>query len=149
MINDWDVPRDLSVLEVPLSGSLKVTGDLFEPYRLVNGDGLTVEAVKAFFAELAACGRPATTQRSYGMDLLRWFRFLWTLGIAWDQATRVEGRDFCRWLQVTTKPSRQHWRYRASDAPGSGTERAAAQTNAVTGKASGGNRVPGDHGGAL
>ena len=58
----------------------------------------------AFFAELAACGRPATTQRSYGMDLLRWFRFLWALGVDWDQATRVEARDFCRWLQITVKP---------------------------------------------
>jgi hypothetical protein len=47
-----------------------------------------------YFAELTGCGRPATTQRSYGMDLLRWFRFLWALGVAWDQATRVEARDF-------------------------------------------------------
>src|SRR5665811_754432 len=140
MINDGDGLRELSGLVVPRGGSLEATGDPFEPYRLVDSDGLTVEAAKAFFAELAACGRPATTQRSYGMDLLRWFRFLWALGIAWDQATRVEGRDFCRWLQVTAKPSRQHWRYPAGDAPGSGPERAAAQTNAVTGKASGGNR---------
>ena len=27
--------------------------------------------------------RPATTQRSYGMDLLRWFRFLWAFGVGW------------------------------------------------------------------
>jgi integrase len=134
--NDGDVPRDLSVLEVPLSGSLEATGDLFEPYRLVDGDGVVVEPARAFFAELAACGRPATTQRSYGMDLLRWFRFLWTLEVGWDQATRVEARDFCRWLQVTTKPKRPHWRYPAGGAPGSGTEPAAAETNAVTGKPS-------------
>ena len=50
----------------------------------------------AVFAELAGCGRPATTQRSYGMDLLRWFRFVWVLQVDWDQATRVEARDFCR-----------------------------------------------------
>jgi hypothetical protein len=58
--------------------------------------------------ELMACGRPATAQRSYGMDLLRWFRFLWALGVQWDQATRVEARDFCRWLQIVVKPSRPH-----------------------------------------
>jgi len=140
VINDGDVPRDLSVLEVPLSGSLEATGDLFEPYRLVDGDGVVVDPARAFFAELAACGRPATTQRSYGMDLLRWFRFLWTLGVGWDQATGVEARDFCRWLQVTTKPTRPHWRYPAGGAPGSGTEPAAAGTNAVTGKPSRGER---------
>jgi integrase len=30
--------------------------------------------------------------------------------MAWDQATRVEARDFCRWLQVTGKQPRPHWR---------------------------------------
>jgi integrase len=140
VINDGDVPRDLSVLEVPLSGSLEATGDLFEPYRLVDGDGVVVEPARAFFAELAACGRPARTQRSYGMDLLRWFRFLRALGVGWDEATRVEARDFCRWLQVTTKPTRPHWRYPAGGAPGSGTEPTAAETNAVTGKPSRGAR---------
>src|ERR1039458_2809523 len=46
-----------------------------------------------------------------GMDLLRWFRFLRAgTGVARDQATRVEARDFCRWLQVTGKQPRPHWR---------------------------------------
>ena len=113
MINDGDMPRELSGLVVPLRGLLVTTGDLFGPYRLVDGDGAVVVPVVGFFAELAACGRPATTQRSYGMDLLRWFRFLWAVGVAWDQATRVEARDFCRWLQVAVKPARPHWRYPA------------------------------------
>ncbi len=76
VIDDGDAPRELSGLVVPLLGSLEATGDLFLQYRLVDGDGAVVEPVAAFFAELAACGRPATTQRSYGVDLLRWFRFL-------------------------------------------------------------------------
>ena len=108
--SDADVPRELSGLVVPRRGSLVATGELFEPYRLVDGDGAVVVPVAGFFAELAACGRPATTQRSYGMDLLRWFRFLWAIGVGWDQATRVEARDFCRWLQVAVKPTRPHWR---------------------------------------
>ena len=106
-----------------------------QPYRLVDGDGAVVAPVAAFFAELAACGRPATTQRSYGMDLLRWFRFLWALGVGWDQATRVEARDFCRWLQVAVKPARPHWRHPDGDASGPGREPAAPRVNAVTGKA--------------
>ena len=139
MIND-DALRELSGLVVPLLGSLEATGDLFVPYRLVDGGGATVEPVGAFFAELAASGRPATTQRSYGMDLLRWFRFLWALGVDWEQATRVEARDFCRWLRVTVKPTRPHWRYPTGDAPGSGMEPAVATVNAVTGKPSRGAR---------
>ncbi|MGH3637155.1 MAG: integrase, partial [Mycobacterium sp.] len=140
MINDEDVPRELSTLVVPLRGSLETTGDLFAPYRLVDAGGETVAAAMGFFAELAACGRPATTQRSYGMDLLRWFRFLWAVGVDWDQATRVEARDFCRWLQVTLKPTRVHWRYQAGAVSGSEAAPATARVNAVTGKTSHGDR---------
>ena len=130
-----DVPWELTGLVVPRRGSLEATGDLFQPYRLVDGDGAVVAPVAAFFAELAACGRPATTQRSYGMDLLRWFRFLWAIGVGWDQATRVEARDFCRWLQVAVKPTRPHWRHPDGDASGPGREPTAPRVNAVTGKA--------------
>lgn len=140
MINDGSVPPELSELVVPLTGSLEGTGDLFLQYRLVDGDGVVVEPVTAFFAELAACGRPATTQRSYGMDLLRWFRFLWAIEVGWDQATRVEARDFCRWLQATPKPARPHWRYPAGGASESGKKLAVAKVNAVTGKPSRGER---------
>src|ERR1039457_3931941 len=40
------------------------------------------------------------------MDLLRWWRFLHAAGVGWDRVTRVEARDFCRWLQVSGKPAR-------------------------------------------
>jgi hypothetical protein len=73
-MGDGDLPRDLAVLAVPGRGGLEATEDLFQPYRLVDDDGVVVAPVAAYFTELTACGRPATTQRSYGMDLLRWFR---------------------------------------------------------------------------
>ncbi|MFN2497141.1 MAG: tyrosine-type recombinase/integrase [Pseudonocardiaceae bacterium] len=133
---DGEASRELSGLVVAQRGSLEATGDLFQPFRLVDAGGTPVVPAAAYFAELAACGRAATTQRSYGMDLLRWFRFLWALGVAWDQATRVEARDFCRWLQVADKPVRPHWRYPAGDAPGSGRQPTARSANAVTGKPS-------------
>ena len=97
---------------VPQVGGLVATGDSWDVYRLVDGDGAVVEGVSAWFAELQAVGRSASTLRSYGMDLLRWFRFLWVVGVAWDRATREEARDFCRWLQVAAKPARVHWRHR-------------------------------------
>jgi site-specific recombinase XerD len=138
---EGDAPRDLSGLVVPARGSLEATGDLFLPYRLVDVDGSVVVPTARFFAELAACGRPAATQRSYGMDLLRWFRFLWAVGMDWDQATRAEARDFCRWLQVAVRPVRPHWRHPGGDGPQLGNSRTAAGTpNAVTGKPSRGDR---------
>ena len=97
VMGDGDLPRDLAVLVVPGRGGLQATGDLFQPYRLVDDEGGVVAPVAAYFAELSACGRPATTQRSYGMDLLRWFRFLWALGVAgigplgWKPAISVAG----------------------------------------------------------
>jgi site-specific recombinase XerD len=102
--------RDLAALVVQLVGGLSETGERYEPYRLVDADGTVVEPVASYFRDLLAAGRAESTVRSYGMDLLRWFRFLWAVGIVWDRASRVEARDFSRWLQVAGKPSRPHWR---------------------------------------
>jgi integrase len=137
MITEGDAPRDLSRLVMPLGGSLEATGDLFEPYRLADADGVVLVPASAYFRELAACGRPAATHRSYGMAMLRWWRFLWAVGVGWDQATRAEARDFCSWIQLAGKPARPHWRYPGGGAPGTVTARAAAGTpNLVTGKPS-------------
>jgi integrase len=104
--------RDLAYLVVPQVGSLQLTKDPWEPWRLLDPQGLPVEAAAVFFRDLLAAGRSAATVRSYGLDLLRWFRFLWAIGVPWDRATRVEARDFSRWLQVAGKPARAHWRRR-------------------------------------
>ena len=112
-------PADRARLAVPLVGRLVGTGVVWEPYRLLDVAGDPVESVSAFFRELQAAGRSASTARSYGMDLLRWFRFLWAVGVRWDRATRVEARDFSRWLQVTGRPARPHWRRPDEPAVGS------------------------------
>ncbi len=101
MFDDFEDARDLSVLEVAAVGSLSATGSKWEPYRLLDPQGREVGAVAAFFSDLLAAGRSQATVRSYGMDLLRWFRFLWAVEVAWDRATRSEARDFCRWLAIT------------------------------------------------
>jgi len=92
--------RDLSMLVVPGVGAVVERDDLWEPVRLIDPCGAPVASVAAFLNELQAAGRSASTQRSYAMDLLRWFRFGWSIEVAWDQVTRVEARDFCRWLML-------------------------------------------------
>lgn len=109
--------RDLAGLSVPLLGTLQETADRWLPFRLLDPTGEPVEAVSAYFRDLQAAGRSATTMRSYGLDLLRWFRFLWAIGVEWNRATRVEARDFCRWMLVAGKPSRPHWRHPDEPAP--------------------------------
>jgi hypothetical protein len=137
MITGGDAPRDLSRLAVLLRGSLEATGDLFEPFRLADPAGRVAGPAAAYLREVAASGRSAATQRSYGMDLLRWFRFLWAVEVLWDEATRAEARDFLCWLQLADKPSRPHWRYPGGGAPGrGGTRQVPGSPNPVTGKPS-------------
>ena len=50
------------------------------------------------------CGRSEATLRSYGMNLLRWFRFCWATGLEWDRVTRAGADDFCRWLLIAGRP---------------------------------------------
>jgi hypothetical protein len=102
--------RDLGSLVVRRAGSLVATGDLWDTYQLLDSSGAPVTAAAAYFGELQAAGRSTATQRSYGIYLLRWFRFLWTGQIPWREATRTEARDFSRWIQITAKPVRPHWR---------------------------------------
>lgn len=125
--------RDLARLVVPAAGYLDETGDPFDPYRVIDPAGQPVGCVSEFLRDLQAAGRAAGTLRSYGTDLLRWFRFAWAAGFEWDQATRAEARDFCRWMQVADKPQRDHWRTGQPAAPG---RTAPGTVNAVTGKAS-------------
>jgi integrase len=135
MIEPGEPSRDLSVLPVGQGGALQESGDPFEPYRLVDDAGRVVAPVAAYLRDLQARGLSEATQRSYGMALLRWFRFLGAIGMGWEQATRVEAREFCRWVQVAAKPVRPHWRHRDEPAQ-SQPARAGARSlpNPVTGK---------------
>ena len=118
MVGQEEPGRDLAGLVVPLAGRLVATGDRWEPYRLLDAGGVSVAAAGAYFGHLQAAGRSELTIRSYGMDLLRWFRFLWVIGVPWSHAVRRDARDFCRWLQVAGKPVRPHWRKRGRQGAG-------------------------------
>jgi site-specific recombinase XerD len=131
--------RDLARLVVPPIGRLVADGDPFQPYRLLDGDGLLVVPVATYFAELQAAGRSPATLRSYGNDLLRWWRFLRAIEVQWDRASQADARDFMRWMQGAEKPIRPHWRHRDSGAatastPVTGGGPASGSPNAVTGK---------------
>ena len=121
--------RDLVTLVVNGVGAVVATDVLWEPFRLVDPGGGEVASVTEFLHELQASGRSAATQRSYALDLLRWFRFLWAVDVGWAQATRCEARDFCRWLALVDKPRRD---------PGS--RQSAGAANPVTGKRSPGSK---------
>ncbi|MFJ8477407.1 tyrosine-type recombinase/integrase [Kitasatospora sp. NPDC094011] len=92
-----------------------------------------------YFKDLMAADSSPLTPRSYGMDLLRWWRFLWAFGIEWDRAVREDARDFMLWMKLADKPVRVHWRHRgrtstSTAAPPRGGRPAPGAPNAVTGK---------------
>ncbi|MEU8975620.1 hypothetical protein AB0D11_41570 [Streptomyces monashensis] len=65
---------ELSGLVVPPVGAVVETADPWEPYQLLDACGAVVGPVAEYLKDLQAIGRPATTQRSYALALLRWFR---------------------------------------------------------------------------
>jgi site-specific recombinase XerD len=135
VIQAEETGRDLSSMVVPRTGSLVVTGDVTEPYRLLNSQGTAIEPVRVFLRELLASGRSTSTLRSYGMDLLRWWRFLHVVDVGWDRATRLEARDFSCWIQMTVKQRRQP----AMTGGARMTNTVSGESNMVTGKS-----APGD-----
>jgi integrase len=68
----------------------------------------------------------ALTCRSYGFDLLRWFRVLWLLDVMWDRATASEVQVLVGWMRSGRNPQR--------DRAASSTSRAGS-VNTRTGKA--------------
>lgn len=98
--------RDLAALTVLAVGAVVASEDRWLPFDLVDQSSVRVEPVAEFLRDLQACGRSPATARSYAMDLLRWFRFLWALGLDWNRASRAEARDFCRWMLLVRRPGR-------------------------------------------
>ena len=136
MIGQDEPWRDLAAVVVPRVGSLQTTGDPWAPYRVLDASGEVVQPVAAYLDDLQAAGRASTTQRSYALDLLRWFRFCWAIEAPWGQVTRSEARDFSRWLQIADKPVRA----RSGSAPGPVARTEPGTPNAVTGKPSPGRK---------
>src|SRR5258708_28274600 len=106
--------RNLSGVVVSRAGGLVRSSDEREPYRLIGADGQVAEPVSVFLRDLLAAGKSAATLRSYGLDLLRWWRFLDAVGVGWDRASRAEARDFSCWIQLTVKQRLQTTRPKAA-----------------------------------
>ncbi|KMS74520.1 integrase [Streptomyces leeuwenhoekii] len=131
--------RDLKSFVLPEIGQLLETEDPWEPVQLLDAFGRPIEPAAVYFKDLMAADSSVLTPRSYGMDLLRWWRYLWAFGIEWDRATREDARDFMLWMKLADKPVRVHWRHRGKDPaeiprPSRPRRPAPGTPNPVTGK---------------
>lgn len=77
---------------------------------VVDGSGAELEPVTRYLRDLALGDASPLTSRSYGYDLLRWFRLLWLLEVAWEQATPSEADVLVGWLRTAPNPQRERRR---------------------------------------
>ena len=112
-----DLPRTGGVIRAPGS---------FPPYVVIATDDAEVELVTAYLKDLALSDMSPLTSRSYGYDLLRWFRLLLALNLVWDSASPSEIDVLVGWMKTASNPQRR--RTAGKPQPGS--------ANPVTGKTS-------------
>jgi hypothetical protein len=54
VIEEGDPDRDLAALRVPQTGRLVATGNRYEPYQVVDPDGVVMDGAAQFFRDLLA-----------------------------------------------------------------------------------------------
>jgi hypothetical protein len=88
-------------------GEVRQAGEgLFPPVVVVDGVGAQVEPVTVYLRDLALSDMSRLTCRSYAFDLLRWFRFLWALDVAWERASSAEVAVMVGWMKTARNPQR-------------------------------------------
>ena len=80
------------------------------PWFVVDAAGREVEPVSSYLRDRLLGDVSRLTCRSYGFDLLRWFRVLWALDVGWEQATEAEAAALVGWLRTARNPQRQRRR---------------------------------------
>ncbi|RZU46595.1 site-specific recombinase XerD [Krasilnikovia cinnamomea] len=76
------------------------------PWLVMFPDGIVHEAAAGWFRELLIGDCSPATLRSYGYDLLRWFRWLYAVEVDWARAARDQVRDFVFYLREAPGPMR-------------------------------------------
>ncbi|MET9324738.1 tyrosine-type recombinase/integrase [Streptomyces sp. NPDC003038] len=103
---------------LPRIGSVIQLETQHPPYVVMGADGKPVSPVVPYLRDLSLSDNSPATGRSYAYDLLRWFRVLWVLNVAWEKATEAEVAAIVGWLRTAPNPQRRR-RNPSSPAPGS------------------------------
>lgn len=121
-----ELQQDLvsGAVRLPQVGSVIRTAEAAPCYAVMDGEGDVIPAVAAYLRDLALSDVSPMTLRSYAHDLLRWWRLLSVLNVAWDRASRTEVEVLIGWMR--SADNRQRRRGAGGAAPGT--------VNLVTGK---------------
>lgn len=98
-----DETRIIEQIRLPLWGRV-VASEGLVPWQVEDDLGGPVKPIAVFLRDFVARGRSPGSVRSYALALLRWWRFLVAVGMAWDKATSTEVKDFVLWLRQVQKP---------------------------------------------
>lgn len=109
--------RDVSSLTVSRVGQVDTIPSVVG-VRVLDGTGAEVLPVTEFLMSFLASGASKSSPRSYAKALLRWWRFLAAVDVAWDRASRVDCRDFVLWMRTKSKRPPHGGPPRAAFAPG-------------------------------
>uniref|UniRef100_UPI003F49643B tyrosine-type recombinase/integrase n=1 Tax=Amycolatopsis sp. CA-096443 TaxID=3239919 RepID=UPI003F49643B len=99
---------------VPRVGSVIKVERIHPPFVVLDPAGVEIVDVTEYLRDLALGDGSPLTGRSYAFGLLRWFRLLWLLGVAWQKATEAEVAVLVGWLRTAPNPQRRR------SAPGAG-----------------------------
>src|SRR6266568_2414011 len=96
--------------DLPRVGAVVKGPSLSLPYVVTDAAGREVEPVSGYLRGLQLSDASPLTCRSYGYDLLRWFRLLWAVDVGWEQATEREAAALVGWLRAAQNPQRKRSR---------------------------------------
>ena len=93
-----------TVQELARVGGVHATGSTTLPWVVTDAAEQPIAVIGEFLRDFVACGNSAASCRSYAYDLLRWWRFLATVGVAWDRAERAKCAISCCGCARPTTP---------------------------------------------
>lgn len=92
---------------LPGIGAVRQNAAGLLPYAVVDDAGQEIEDFSVFLRDLVLTDMSPLTVRSYGNDLLRWWRVLQLIGVPWDQAGRPEVEVMVGWMRSAVNPQRR------------------------------------------
>jgi integrase/recombinase XerD len=97
-----DVERDIGSIRLPRWGRV-VSAEGVVPWLVVDDGGVPVEPIRRYLSDFVARDTSTGSVRSYAYALMRWWRWLRAVDVAWDKATPAEVRDLVLWLKQARK----------------------------------------------
>ena len=94
-------------MPLPTNGGLRRQDPPLLPWSVVDDAGREIEPLVSFLRDLALSDSSPLMLRSYGYDLLRWWRLLSVVEVDWKQATRADVEVLVGWLRTSPNPQRR------------------------------------------